>query len=395
VKLKDALTSSNAKERFAAVKKIARDKDVTYLKTLSKMAAHDPDEQVREVAAKAVAHIKSAGRAVGEAQKPREVVVSARDEARAKNFLDAGIGYQINGERDRALKELAKALKANPKLERDQFFRSVLEEITGLHADEAMGLVRSPDQLKAVEESERQYKQDKRKQAHQDEVSRSRWASVLMDLAIYAFLSIVLTILGLGLTGQSAQSFLIRHAETMQRFESGELDELPEFDPLFVEYAGQLTFLTIPTSVVAGLITGAASVVSLLVNLFFTHLAARFIFGGQATLPHLIYTVVSFYNTRLPILYGLMFVTIVLMFAVGGGIIPFIGGGAISLYSLLLFFKTIGRIGQAYDFGTGKGCLSFLAGSIIVGIIGFVIQLLFIGSIMAMIASQMALNGAG
>lgn len=388
MKVQAALDNSDPKQRFAAIKHIARTKNVTMLKKLTQMARDDPDEQVRSAAAKAIDYIKadSMGDAVA---KPQEVVVSAKDVDRAKRYIDSAIGYQINGERERALKELSKALEINPRLKHDPFYKSVVDEVTGESGEEALRVVSNPDQLQEVADHERKRKLEKRQQQHQESVDRSRWSSVIMDLAIYTFLSIVLAILGMGLTGQSAQNYLTSQEAAIQAFEDGERDELPEVDPAFYEYASQLMSLTIPVSVIAGLITGITSLISLLVNLLFTHIAARFVFGGRATLPHLIYKVVSYYNTRLPILYGIIFVTIVLMFAVGGGIIPFVGAAAIGLFSLMLFFQTIARIGQAYDFGTGKGCLSFLVGSIIVAVISFVVQLMFFGSVAAMIASQM------
>jgi tetratricopeptide (TPR) repeat protein len=392
VKAQAALNHSDAKIRFAAVKKIARDKDVTALKKLGELAANDPDEQVREVAAKAIQYIKADSRADAEAKleaRTREPEISTKDQVRAKNYLDAAIGYYINGERDKALKELSKALAVNPKLERDPFFRNTLDDVTGTSGEEALSMVRSSDKLKSVAVTERQLKQEKRQEEHQKDVQRSRWSSVLMDLAIYTFLTIVLTALGLGLIGQSAQGYINNQIYLQQAYEAGDRDNPPEIDPAFMEYAQQVSLLfTIPLSVTTGVIAGVTSVVSLLINLLFTHLAAKFIFRGQATFPHLIYKVVSLYNTRLPILYIMLFVTIVLGFAMGGGIILVIGGGILSLYSLILFLNTIGRIGEAYDFGTAKGCLSLIVGSLILSVIGFIAQMLFLTSLLALIQSQ-------
>jgi tetratricopeptide (TPR) repeat protein len=396
VKAQSALNDSDAKIRFAAVKKLARDKDVTALKKLTEMAANDPDEQVREVAARAVQYIKADSRAGAEAKleaKTREPEISAKDQARAKAFLDAGIGYYMNGERDKALKEFSKALNVNPKLERDPFFKNAVEDATGEMGEDALNMVRSSDHLKEVTVTERKLKQEKRQEEHQKDVQRSRWSSVFMDLTIYTFLSIVLTALGLGLSGQSAQGYLNTQVYLQQAFENGERDSAPETDPAFDEYAVQVAALfTIPFSVTVGVVTGILSLISLLINLLFTHLAAKFVFRGNATFPHLLYKVVSLYNARLPIFYVILFVGIVLGFAMGSIVVAGIGGGILSLYSFMLFFGTIGRIGETYDFGTAKGCLSFIAGSIIVSIIGAVIQVLFFASILALIQSQTGLT---
>jgi tetratricopeptide (TPR) repeat protein len=399
VKAQAALNNADAKIRFAAVKKLARDKDVTALKKLAELAANDPDEQVREVAAKAIQYIKADSRAEAEAKleaKTREPEISARDQARAKAFLDAAIGYYINGERERALKELSKAISVNPKLERDPFFKNTVEDVTGAQGEEALNMVRNSNQLKEVAVTERKLKQEKRQAEHLKDVQRSRWSSVLMDLAIYTFLSIVLTALGLGLSGQSAQGYINNQIYLQQAFEAGERDAPPEVDPAFDEYARQVAaVLTIPLSVTTGVVVGLLSVVSLLINLLFTHLAAKFIFRGQATFPHLIYKVVSLYNTRLPVFYVILFVGIVLGFAMGSSVVAGIAGAILSLYSLMLFLGTIGRIGETYDFGSAKGCLSLIVGSFILSVIGFVVHLLFLGSILAVIQSQTGVNLAG
>ncbi|MBZ0298126.1 MAG: HEAT repeat domain-containing protein [Anaerolineae bacterium] len=392
------LDSTDAKQRFAAIKKVARSKDVTALKKLAQLAEGDPDEQVRDVAAKAVRYIKADSKvevqtdsAAPAAPKPREV--SEKEQARAKGYIDAAIGYQINGERDRALRELAKALAINPSLEFDMFYKSVLEEATGTTGEEALQMARNPEELKSVVVTEKKLKHEKRQQEHMENVNRSTWASAAMDLVIYTLILTFASVLMVLMTGQLAQNFLTGQEAAWAAYNNGEVKNAPEpVDPTFISRADQVSTLSFPIAIVAGLSSGIGGLISLLINLLFTHLAARTLFGGRATLPHLVYKVASFYNGRLPILYGLVFVTLILTFALGGGIISAIGSLVIGVYSLLLFFKLIGRIGETYDFGTGKGCLSLLVGSLVVGVIGGVILLLFNEPISALIQSQRALS---
>lgn len=400
--LTQQLKSSDPKKRFAAIKQIAKNKDASMLKKLAQLAENDPDEQVRAIAARAVEYIQSGGTsgatsaASAEAPaKKREVTISAKDEARAKAYVDSAIDYHIKGERDRALKELSKALSINPNLPRDPFSKSVIEDITGLMGEEALAVIRDPNQIKTVAVSERKLKDEKRKQGHLEVVRRSSWGSVAMDLTIYTLIMIVATALMIVLPTQLAEGFLNGQrqawAEYNQALADGDTRAKPPepIDPEFEALAMQLRTLSVPVGLMAGVGSGIASLISLLINLGVTHLAARFIFGGQATFPHLLYRVVSLYNTRLPILYGIIFITLVMTFAVGGGIIPLIGGGAAGLFSLTLFFSTIGRIGEAYDFGAAKGCLSLIVGSFIVGLIGFVIQMLFMGTLMTPLMNQL------
>ena len=91
----------------------------------------------------------------------------------------------------------------------------------------------------------------------------------------------------------------------------------------------------------------------------------------SATLPHLIYKVVSYYNTRLPILYALIYLMLFLMFQ-GADIFVGIVGLAVSLFNLFIAIRIIGRVGEAYNFGTLQGCLAMVIGSVVIGIISSV-----------------------
>jgi hypothetical protein len=57
------------------------------------------------------------------------------------------------------------------------------------------------------------------------------------------------------------------------------------------------------------------------------------------------------------------------MLASGAGIIGLLCMSPSSFFGLYTFFKLAGKIGSAYDFGTGKGCLSVILASIILGLL--------------------------
>ena len=392
------LKSSDPQKRFVAVKQIAREKDVTMLKTLSDMAANDPDEQVRSVAARAVQFIRGEGKAESVAQKAaqREAPVkeiSAKEQARAKGYIDSAIGLQINGERDKALKDLAKALEINPKLRKDNFFISVLEEASGMPRDEAFQIIADDEAIKSVSKNEKVRRKSQRAEAHQEDVSRSRWSSVVMDLLIYTLILVFATMFLPIVAGQAAESYLNGYQAAVDSCVPGSrivTEQCPSpLEPEIFELVGTLRQFGLMTGVLLGVGAGIAGVIGLLINLFFTHMAARFMFGGDATFPHLIYKVVSFYNSRLPILYGIFYLAIVLAFLMGAPLVFGIVMGAASLYSLYISFKTMSKVGEAYDFGAMKGCLSLVVGSFIVGIINFVFSLALGGTIATLFSSTM------
>ena len=139
-----ALDSLDPKARFTAVKEIARNKDVTMLDKLVELAENDPNDQVRQVAAKAVAYIK--GEAKAGTRSVRNAQISERDRERARQIVDSALSYQIDGDNERALKELGKAVNLDPNLERDPFFKSVLGEVADGDDDAALALLADKSQ---------------------------------------------------------------------------------------------------------------------------------------------------------------------------------------------------------------------------------------------------------
>jgi hypothetical protein len=138
-------------------------------------------------------------------------------------------------------------------------------------------------------------------------------------------------------------------------------------------------------ALISGLIAGVTGLIGMIIQLAVTHLAARFLFGGVGTLAHLTYRVVSLYNTRLPVLFFLTYVFIVLTFSGDMGIIPLLVLGVTSLVSLAMTFSAIQRVGEAYDFGTLRGCLSVIMGGLILGVILFAAQLALLSAIVALL----------
>lgn len=386
------LNSVDPRERFAAVKEIARNKDVTMLDKLAEMAEDDPSDQVRDVAAKAIAYIKGEARAG--THSARAAAVSERDQERAKQLVDSALSYQIEGERDRALKELSKALEIDPNLENDAFFKSVLSEVTQGDDDAAMAVLEDRSKIEEITKSERKRKQEARAAEHEGEVERSNWSSAGMDLAIYTLILIFATMFLPIVASQAAQRYLVEQNAAWTKYQEAvaandQSAQAPVLDQSFIDMAQSLSLASPIVGVGMGIGAGIYGLISILITLATTHLAARYLFGGVATFPHLIYKVVSFYNSRLPVFFGLLYITIILTFLLGGSFITVVGFGAVGLYSLFLSLKIISRVGEAYDFGAAKGCMSLIAGSIIVGVISFIAQMLFMGAILASMGLSM------
>jgi hypothetical protein len=382
-----ALNSVDPKARFAAVKEIARTKDVTMLGKLAELAGNDPNEQVRQVAAKAVAYIKGEAKAATSSAPPAEV--SERDKERAKRFVDSALSYHIDGDKEHALKELSKALEINPGLEKDPFFESVLSEVAD--GKEALAILGDRSQLQEIASTERKRKREARAAEHQGEVGRSNWTSAGMDLTIYTLIILFATMFLTVITAQATQAFLDNTAAAIDEYNtlvaSGELPpgyERVEVAPELEQASLFFSSINLGTGVLIGIFTGIGGLISILIYLFAIHLSARYIFGGQATFPHLIYKVVSFYNGRLPIMFVLIGVGILLTF-LGSPFIGMIVWGALSLFNLYMAIKVINRVGETYDFGGMKGCLSVIVGGFAVAVVSTIAQFLFMGAIISML----------
>ena len=384
-----ALDSLDPKARFAAVKEIARNKDVTMLDKLAELAGNDPNEQVRAVAAKALAYIK--GEAKAGTRSARQAAISEQDRERARHLVDSALSYQIDGDKERALKELSKALDINPNLERDPFFKSVLSEVTEGDEDAAVAVLSDKSQIMEIASNERKRKRDARAAEHKDVVDRSNWTSAGMDLTIYTLIILFATMFLTVITAQATQAFLDNTAIAIGEYNalvaSGELP--PGYEP--VEVAPELeqaslffSSINLGTGVLIGIFTGIGGLISILIYLFAIHLSARFIFDGQATFPHLIYKVVSFYNGRLPIMFVLIGLGILLTF-LGSPFIGLVVWGALSLFNLYMSIKVVSRVGETYDFGGMKGCLSVIIGGFAVAVVSTIAQFTFMSAIISLL----------
>jgi hypothetical protein len=50
------------------------------------------------------------------------------------------------------------------------------------------------------------------------------------------------------------------------------------------------------------------------------------------------------------------------------------------LASFVVFFKSAGRIGTAYDFGSAKGCMSLAVGIVALGVVSGILSSLIFGA---------------
>lgn len=405
------LKSPDPKQRFEAVKQAARTRDEAALHTLSIMAQADPDPQVRAAAARAEQYIRQAladdddapddaRRAVmgdDSAEKPKRKrrEVSEADINRARGYVEVALTHQTNNERTKALKAMSRALELNPNSAQDSYFRSVLDEITGLSGDESLALLADAGEQRRIAVTEAQLKQERKAKGHMGDVQKTTWASAGMDLMIYTMILIFSGLLLVIAFSQTAASVRPAWNDAQRAYDEalarGETPKKLERPTDTLAMADEITALNIglPHAIVFGLIMGVSGVIGILAQLIATHVVARFLFQGQGALPYLVYRVVSFYNSRLPILMFLLLLAVVVLLN-GGGVAYIVLMLAMTLFSLYMTFAVLGRIGQAYDFGLARGCLSWVVGSFVVSAIFTVPTMLLMGTIMGTVVNIFA-----
>lgn len=395
-KLTHQLSSPDPKIRKQVIRELAKTTDKTALNALAVLYKGDPDEEVRQMALIAGRHIRrnmENGNApdappveddipepptesLDEPAKVRPVPPPTREaENRAKSYLNEALSNHMRGEKAKALKSMSKALQLNPGLEHDHYFRSVLDNITGLDGADSLNVIRDKNELNNVQ---RAVKQDKKKQqveSHRGEVEKIDWMGAGFDLSIYGIIMAVGFILSLLILQQMAQSLMAGLSD----------GTLVDVDPEFALVYGPFAEISFVPVLILGLAVGISSVVGLVIQSGVVHVVARYVFGGVGSLPFLLHRMASLYNVRMPILYLIVFLGIFLTFNMGSPVVASITFGAAGLYNLIISLQIVGRVGEAYHFGFLKGCLSLTAAGVVLGILSTVIQFTLADGLMQML----------
>lgn len=398
-------------KRISAIKALARAKERDALMQLARMAGDDKDAEVRQIARKAGSYILSetgglandvTTSAKTDAPPPKltddkgkliKVKISDEDEAKASVLMEEAMSYQMRGQRAKTLRSLAKALALNPNLRDDSYFLSLAEDTTGKEGEEAIDLLYDEGTHKRVNKAVHETRLQKRIDEHNEETSKATWADVTFDMGLYFVISAVAAIiLGFVIT-QSAQGYVNR-IETnwanvaistrvvnpedstdvrfwFERDEAGDpiYFKLAEPDMSFFGNAQQIAATSVVNIFIAGLVFAFASTFLLGLMNGVVHLVAAKILSGSGRSPYLMHKVTGLFINRTVVL-GIVFgVATLAIFGAGGGMVLQIFGGIIGLVLLLVVFKLINTVGQAYDFGFAKGMMATSAGSMVVALI--------------------------
>ena len=305
----------------------------------------------------------------------RQYDIPRADRDRAKQYLDAAMSLTMGGDNAKALKNLTSALGLNPNLINDPYFNNVAATVTGLDGDAAAQVIIDRTERKRFTETAERAQKDKRVEEHLNTAKQATWTDVWFEVIVYSLIVIIGPVLAALVTVESARNLLGSFAEV-----SADL-------PVQLQNAQALSqAFSLESLLPIGIVSGISGVISLLIQTVLIHFSTGMM-GGTGTWRHLIRLLLGFYNKWLPILFFILYITIAVTFA--SALSPIILCFVLVLFGLSFYVsvKTASKIGEAYDFGTGKGCLSLLISLIIIGIINTGISYIFAQSF------STALNG--
>jgi tetratricopeptide (TPR) repeat protein len=287
------------------------------------------------------------------------------DTKQAKAYAEEALSLSLRGDNDKAIKAIKKAYSIAPELFDDTYFSGLATTVLHCGEDELLEYLKDDTRVKTAAKTLAQEKAEQAAKTHLDEAKKMSWLSVELDLMLFGLIMAIAPVLLFIILGQSIESWSVILQE-----EGGKLEQTYA-DILAINKVLDLRALV----VIAGtfLVSGMLSVVVQCVAIHYS--ATRFL-GGTGTLQYLMYKLISYYNRLLLILFSVLLVTTWLF--IGNGfiilMIPVLIG--LGLFGLLKFIKLGDRIGEAYKFTSGGGCMSVIVAGVVLvvsnGLIAYV-----------------------
>lgn len=343
------------------------------LDVLADVARSDGDEKLRNLATRAQTHLKEQMERQQPASTPEAqpshdadtVKVSEKDQARGKAATEEALSYYIAKDLSKATLALMKALKANPNLKSDSYFLSLAGDVLNADHDEAIKILQDSSRRGEYVNSSRKTMKQKKKDQHYSKTDELPWSAVWFDLGVFAAVTAVISFLTPLVTAQMITRMIA--------YQMGLSPEKLAEESVLVsrevsDLVAAINTVNLPILLAVALGTAAAAVVSMLVQGGIVHVVATKLLRGVGTMRYTMCQILPFYSMTTGIVFIWWCVAMGIM-AAGAGMIGMLCMAPMALVTLFRFLKLAGKVGGAYDFGTGKGCLSIILASIILGLL--------------------------
>lgn len=307
--------------------------------------------------------------------------IPREDQLRAKEYLDAAMSMSMRGDNARALKNLTAALGLNPNLINDSFFNNVASVVTGLEGDAAAQVIIDRAERKRFTDSAAQVQKERRVEQHLNVAQEATWGDVWFEVVIFTLIVVIGPIFATLVTAEMARNLLNSFPTTSS--------DLPA---AFQNVEMISTAFSLSSLLPIGIVSGVSWAVSLLLLTVLVHYAAK-MFGGKGTWRHLVRVMLGFYNKWLPRIFLALYVAIAVGFVSLFSPIALCFVLILVVLSLYVSSQTAGKIGEAYDFGTGKGCLSLLVSLLVIGTVNLGILYVMAQSLINTLSTITATGG--
>jgi hypothetical protein len=296
----------------------------------------------------------------------RDYEVSRENRERAKDYVEEALSMNMRGDNAKAMKMLAQALTFNPNVINESYYMTVAGAITGLEGDGALQMIIDIHQRESFVKTQEQRIKQERIDKHLSEVRKSTWFSSGFEIVLFTLIITIGPVLQVLITVESARAFFNSLPPEVAASAQGQA------------YSEALSAFNLGILFSTGIISGISGIVGLLIQAVLIHYAATLMLGGYGTLRYMLELLLSYYNKWLPIIFLVSYITIAVAFV--SEFSPVVLCFVIPLILLTLYVsgKTSSKIGEAYDFGTLKGCLAYFV-SILILLVASVVMLLIIG----------------
>lgn len=376
------LDHKDPQQRRKAIIALADSRDLGALGPLENVSRKDPDPKLRDLAGRAAQHLKTQAEKIAAAAASAEeaeapvVRVSEKQMARARSFIDEAMSMIVIKDMGKATKALAKALQVDPSVKNDQYFLSLVGQVFDTTPEEGLQRLRDGSARGEFIKDQQKNKIQRRKDTHRAKTVDFGWPSTIFDLIVYSVVIGLITFLS-----PFVFTRLITQAATYQESLSREdlAEETFRLSRQMTEMTASVETAGVGPILITALIIAVISGVSMLILGFVIHLIATRLFGGVGTMHYMMSQLVPFYSLTLPAFFIWVCIIMVLI-AVGAGLIGALCMPIIGLANLIVFFRAAGRVGNAYDFGAAKGCLSITLASFLLSLIGSLISYMLFGT---------------
>lgn len=286
----------------------------------------------------------------------------------AKAYAEEALSLSLRGDTPKAIKAIKKAYQVYPQLMDDTYYSGLATTVLQCDEGEVLDYLRDDSRSEAVVKNMAHAKTEKDIQTHIEEANKMSWLNVSLDLIIFSLTMALGPVLLLLIVGQSLESL-----ELILEAEGTPLDKtLSDILAITKVVDGRALLILGATLLVSGFI-------SLIVQCVGIHFSATRFLGGTGTLRFLMYKLISYYNRILVTFFVVLMLSIWLFVGNGLPVLMWVVFAGLALFGLTRVVKLGDRIGEAYKFTTGGGCISvIIAGLVLVisnGAIAYIVYL--------------------